>query len=771
MEQRDIIRSILELSIQKQGKDKSRSRSLPVNSSNKGSLETVSSRSIGRQSSWLNEDSPLEPSLPSRSMISLPMKPTILMAIPPQCLPDREMSTCNEETSNDGQICNIASLDSVRSGTQGKCINTADCTPTQSARGGSVRTPAESTLDWDVETGKILEIFLMKPMVHDLVDVIQLSWRTHKAQMQQDDVRKQISSNNQEGNPAILDMYQNLYSHEYKAIDNEIAKAGSGASLVSLKRTTSDLWHRDIYFKGVPGLQFALQRTVHCTSQSQYEQHPTYNSARPHSQHPSLPVSEAKLLTSLALHTRIAPGRKSTETAATGANALVPDSTIVQATTARTRDTADGTDAQVPNQPKLKRRTTFGLAKVDMSKLSLANMGKPTFSGAEAGTSQALDEVDYTASGKQTLPPQGLQVARSLRHKAKLSQLVTRNRSLEAGPKTSVLNETEEECAAGEAAAKGSAAAKSGKQALNTGDNNEYIRHKYSFKQARRRTKRSCLSKSSPDSHINGTVDVILACRRLRIKCGEERPTCSNCVKSKRNCEGYNPRVIVKDPLGAYWPSGGAAYESCTYSEPNTAHIDLDAQHRELQSRNVCQTPLPFIAPQPIQHEDQAPTLDFTSSVSFEMDDFPPIEIGLYSDSDLETNPSFIQGPIGGMQHDDHFHEVSGEENELVLDEDDYEKTMEYDYRRGKSYSPPMPKDEGYISSRPPMSYGEPDQDDAGEEAEVDDAEDVPEAREEEEIVEDTMDEAEAERVVRELLGKYTTLFANQGVDLDILKT
>ncbi|KAL6717203.1 hypothetical protein ACLMJK_005118 [Lecanora helva] len=43
-----------------------------------------------------------------------------------------------------------------------------------------------------------------------------------------------------------------------------------------------------------------------------------------------------------------------------------------------------------------------------------------------------------------------------------------------------------------------------------------------------------------------------LTCRKRRIKCGEERPTCKNCVKSKRDCEGYIPRVIFKDPLGAF---------------------------------------------------------------------------------------------------------------------------------------------------------------------------------------------------------------------------
>lgn len=39
-----------------------------------------------------------------------------------------------------------------------------------------------------------------------------------------------------------------------------------------------------------------------------------------------------------------------------------------------------------------------------------------------------------------------------------------------------------------------------------------------------------------------------LTCRRRRIKCGEERPTCKNCIKSKRICEGYSQRVVFKQP-------------------------------------------------------------------------------------------------------------------------------------------------------------------------------------------------------------------------------
>ncbi|KAJ5175954.1 uncharacterized protein N7482_001831 [Penicillium canariense] len=47
-----------------------------------------------------------------------------------------------------------------------------------------------------------------------------------------------------------------------------------------------------------------------------------------------------------------------------------------------------------------------------------------------------------------------------------------------------------------------------------------------------------------------------LTCRKRRIKCGEEKPICSNCIKSKRICEGYAQRVIFKNPLGIFGSYG-----------------------------------------------------------------------------------------------------------------------------------------------------------------------------------------------------------------------
>ncbi|KAL8769750.1 MAG: hypothetical protein Q9209_004366 [Squamulea sp. 1 TL-2023] len=104
---------------------------------------------------------------------------------------------------------------------------------------------------------------------------------------------------------------------------------------------------------------------------------------------------------------------------------------------------------------------------------------------------------------------------------------------------------------------------------------------------ARKRTKTGCLT-----------------CRKRRIKCGEERPTCNNCVKSKRNCEGYTPRVIFKDPIGAR-PTGGTNRDTGSLFQPNPSYSGLDAHRRPLQPRIAGQIALPDIAPQPTYQDHQ----------------------------------------------------------------------------------------------------------------------------------------------------------------------
>lgn len=49
-----------------------------------------------------------------------------------------------------------------------------------------------------------------------------------------------------------------------------------------------------------------------------------------------------------------------------------------------------------------------------------------------------------------------------------------------------------------------------------------------------------------------------LTCRKRRIKCDEGKPICNNCQKSRRQCEGYNQRIVFKPTDYQYFPHGAA---------------------------------------------------------------------------------------------------------------------------------------------------------------------------------------------------------------------
>ncbi|KAI0525919.1 hypothetical protein F5B22DRAFT_260157 [Xylaria bambusicola] len=86
-----------------------------------------------------------------------------------------------------------------------------------------------------------------------------------------------------------------------------------------------------------------------------------------------------------------------------------------------------------------------------------------------------------------------------------------------------------------------------------------------------------------------------LTCRKRRIKCDEGKPTCNNCLRSKRQCEGYNQRVIFKDPLGAI---AGAPYGPIQYPAPSPQALVREQQLSVAQQRSSSQS-LQIIAPKP----------------------------------------------------------------------------------------------------------------------------------------------------------------------------
>ncbi|KAK7927949.1 hypothetical protein PG985_004947 [Apiospora marii] len=109
----------------------------------------------------------------------------------------------------------------------------------------------------------------------------------------------------------------------------------------------------------------------------------------------------------------------------------------------------------------------------------------------------------------------------------------------------------------------------------------------------RKRTKTGCLSMFKPRLMFIATPSShTLACRKRRIKCDEGRPTCNNCIKSKRQCEGYNQRVIFKDPLGAFSPFG-----PLVYPQPSPQALVREQQLSAAQKSNA--QSLQIIAPKP----------------------------------------------------------------------------------------------------------------------------------------------------------------------------
>ncbi|KAH6612134.1 hypothetical protein C7974DRAFT_446068, partial [Boeremia exigua] len=85
-----------------------------------------------------------------------------------------------------------------------------------------------------------------------------------------------------------------------------------------------------------------------------------------------------------------------------------------------------------------------------------------------------------------------------------------------------------------------------------------------------------------------------LTCRKRRIKCGEERPTCANCIKSKRQCEGYNQRVVFKPPIGD-WPNHPGVVSTIQYHTsmlPGTRNPQFRAPQAAGQAQEHAPAPL-----------------------------------------------------------------------------------------------------------------------------------------------------------------------------------
>lgn len=122
----------------------------------------------------------------------------------------------------------------------------------------AIPTPGESEKD-ETEARPFLEIFLLKPMVRDVGEVVELSWHVRKLSISQSQISAQLAMD-RGGSLPVSEIYESLYDHEHKAINGEIENSTSPAALLSLKRRYMNLRHREMIFYGVLSLRFIIRR-------------------------------------------------------------------------------------------------------------------------------------------------------------------------------------------------------------------------------------------------------------------------------------------------------------------------------------------------------------------------------------------------------------------------------------------------------------------------------------------------------------------------------
>ncbi|KAK0735885.1 hypothetical protein B0T21DRAFT_194030 [Apiosordaria backusii] len=130
-----------------------------------------------------------------------------------------------------------------------------------------------------------------------------------------------------------------------------------------------------------------------------------------------------------------------------------------------------------------------------------------------------------------------------------------------------------------------------------------------------------------------------LTCRRRRIKCDEGKPTCGNCIKSKRQCEGYNQRIVFKESMGSF-PSGNLWGHPVYHQHAQETLLNAQLSAAQTQTASS-QGPLAAIAPKP-------PSVDFSGTGTH------PLSQGFAGPS----NHSIAGPPLFSPQHIDPQHHL-----------------------------------------------------------------------------------------------------------------
>ncbi|KAI4261359.1 MAG: hypothetical protein L6R42_003443, partial [Xanthoria sp. 1 TBL-2021] len=255
VEQREIYRAILAIQKQSQGNSSSRAKRFSMGGSSEGTPRVVSPPSLAshtnskKTSSHGDEMTSIAPSL-----ADLPSPQAFMAKSDPPVLRNSEFEATNKNPSS-GSIDTIdeAQRDGMNSNSN-RLSPGGDKTPELTATVGSQR-----------EQRKVLDYFVTKPIIKDDTrwpGGISLSFRNHKIPMQQVDIRKKLFCSKEEGLQPVLDAYLELCDHERHIFDDLTEDIKSHTSLMLLKRTYADISYGGILFKGVPELQFIMERPM-----------------------------------------------------------------------------------------------------------------------------------------------------------------------------------------------------------------------------------------------------------------------------------------------------------------------------------------------------------------------------------------------------------------------------------------------------------------------------------------------------------------------------
>lgn len=252
VEQREIYRAILAIQKQVQDNDSIHSEVVSVDLPDNNTQRPASPRALNKSSS-IEEMLSVKRISFAPSDPAPPLTPNVFLAMSEPGNP--ELGSPQERRKEEIGLNESSMFENCSSRIE---QGTTQSNLQQSSNDYKTPPPDVKDIGNHLEDHKVLDLFLAKPMLRDIHDGILLTWSILSTQMQKADIEKQLSKDQEQGLPSIVEVYEDLSLYEHEAIGTRTANAGPGTSLISLKRTHADITHRGILFKGIPSLQFVL---------------------------------------------------------------------------------------------------------------------------------------------------------------------------------------------------------------------------------------------------------------------------------------------------------------------------------------------------------------------------------------------------------------------------------------------------------------------------------------------------------------------------------